>query len=179
MIAAKKDDSGQALVEMAVLLSLLAIFVFGTFDFGRAVYDGEVITNLSGEGSSLASRGATLPNAITAVVSDSDLNMASAGCVIMTSVTTGATAGSYVISGQATSTPCVSGSSRIGCYPVSPTCTGRATIPSQVQTILSTVPNSTVYVTEVFFAFTPASPIGGFLNNTNVLPTQLYSAAYF
>ena len=179
MIAMRKDDSGQALIELATVLSLLAIFVFGTFDFGRAVYDGEVIKNLSGEGSSLASRGASLPNAITAVVSDSDINMAAAGCVVMTTVTSGATPGSYVISGQASSNPCNSGSSRIGCYPVSSTCNARATIPTQIQTILTTVPNSTIYVTEVFFNFTPASPIGGFLNNANVLPAQLYSVAYF
>jgi hypothetical protein len=112
-------------------------------------------------------------------VSDSDINMAAAGCVVMTTVTSGATPGSYVISAQASSNPCNSGSSRIGCYPVSASCNARATIPTQIQTILTTVPNSTIYVTEVFFNFTPASPIGGFLNNANVLPAQLYSVAYF
>jgi Flp pilus assembly protein TadG len=179
MMVMRKDSSGQALIELSVVLSLLAIFAFGTFDFGRAVYDGEVIKNLSGEGSSLASRGSSLPNAVTAVVSDSDLDMTDNGCVIMSTVTNGATPGSYVISAQATSSPCVSASSRIGCYPVSQTCSAMATIPTQVQTVLTAMPNSTVYVTEVFYKFTAASPVGSFLHNSNVLPTQLYSVAYF
>ena len=51
-----KNTSGQTLVELALLMPILMIFVFGIVDFTRAVYDLEVITNLAGEGSAAASR---------------------------------------------------------------------------------------------------------------------------
>ena len=52
-----KEESGQALVELAFAFVLLCTFVFGIIDFGRAIYDVEVMKNLVGEGSSMASRG--------------------------------------------------------------------------------------------------------------------------
>ena len=51
------EESGQALVEISVVLLMLVVFVFAIIDYSRAIYDTQVIKNLSGEGSSLASRG--------------------------------------------------------------------------------------------------------------------------
>ena len=56
-----KEESGQALVELAFAFVLLCTFVFGIIDFGRAIYDVEVMKNLVGEGSSMASRSRTKP----------------------------------------------------------------------------------------------------------------------
>ncbi|HUK73995.1 MAG TPA: TadE/TadG family type IV pilus assembly protein [Candidatus Bathyarchaeia archaeon] len=190
MIPGKWNESGQAMVELALLLSLLAIFSLGIVDVSRAVYDSEVLRNLSGEGSNLASRGTSLPNTVTAVVNDScpsgacDLNLAVSGCVVVSSITcvtnaAGQCTSTYVITGQATSAACHGNTSRVGCYPASPTCNAQATIPTQVQTVLSTVSGYTVYSTEVFYNYSPVTSLGGFLNNNNVLPTQLYSVAYF
>lgn len=178
-------------MEMALLLPLLAIFSLGIVDVSRAIYDSEVLRNLSGEGSNLASRGTTLPNTVTAVTNDScpsggcDLNLATSGCVVVSSVTCALNSqnqctASYVLSGQAISSACNGNSSRVGCYPASQTCTTQATIPSQVQTVLSTAtPGYTVYVTEVFFDYSTITPLGTFLKNNNLLPTHLYSVAYF
>jgi len=180
----KRNESGQALIEIAVLLPLLCIFALGIVDVSRAVYDAEVIKNLSGEGSNLASRGTTLPNTVTAVTSDSDINITSYGCVVVSAVTCtlnteGQCTNAYVITGQAISSACNGNTSRVGCYPVSQTCTAAATVPSQVQTVLSTVPGYTVYATEVFFDYSSVTDLGNFLKTNNWLPTHLYSAAYY
>jgi len=179
----KRNESGQALIEIAVLLPLLAIFALGIVDVSRAAYDAEVIKNLSGEGSNLASRGTTPANTVTAVINDSDIPLSSSGCVIVSAVTcttnsSGQCTG-YVITGQAISAQCNGNSSRVGCYPASQTCTASATVPTQVQTVLSTVPGYTVYATEVFFDYTSVTDLGNFLTTNNWLPTHLYSAAYY
>ncbi len=184
MITRKWNESGQALIEMALLLPLLAIVALGIVDFSRAIYDAEVIKNLSGEGSNLASRGTTLADTVTAVTNDSDIPLSSSGCVIVSSVTctlnsSGQCTNAYVITGQAISAACNGNSSRVGCYPASPTCTASATVPTQVQTVLSTVPGYTVYSTEVFFDYTVVTDLANFLNGNNLLPTHLYSAAYY
>ena len=37
------DESGQALVELSFGLIMLCVFVFGIIDFGRGIYDVQVI----------------------------------------------------------------------------------------------------------------------------------------
>src|SRR5271166_3459056 len=63
-------DSGQALLEFAISATMMLTLVFGIIDFSRAIYIRELITNLTGEGSSMASRGTSLPNTAAAVVAD-------------------------------------------------------------------------------------------------------------
>lgn len=167
---------------MTLLLPMLLIFIFGIVDFSRALYDAEVVKNLSGEGSSLASRGTTLADTVTTVVGDagSDLNMGANGCVIVTSVIPTNNATTFTITGQAQSSPCNSAGSKFGCIPPPSTCTGQTrSLPPQVANVIFTNPNFTGYITEVYYNFTPVTPIGAFLKNNNLLPAQLYNAAYF
>jgi len=79
-------ESGQALIELSFALVILCVFVCGIIDFGRAIYDVQVMKNLVGEGSSMASRGTTLGNTVTTVTADAgkDLSMSTAGCVMVT-----------------------------------------------------------------------------------------------
>ena len=163
------------------MLPLLCVFVLGIVDFSRALYVAEVVRNLSGEGSSLASRGNPLTDTINTVVADAgaDLNMAANGCVIVSSVAL-ATATTYVITAQAKSSPCNNASSKLGCIPPPSSCTSQTTtLPSSVEAVISSNPNYTAYVTEVYYNFIPVTPIGAFLKNNNLLPTQLYSGAYY
>ena len=101
-----KEESGQALVELAFAFVLLCTFVFGIIDFGRAIYDVEVMRNLVGEGSSMASRSQTssLAATATAVATDAgaDLNISTLGCVIITAVTNNG-GGAVAVTGQAQS----------------------------------------------------------------------------
>jgi Flp pilus assembly protein TadG len=179
------NRSGQSLLELALLMPILMVFVFGIVDFTRALYDYEVITNLAGEGSAAASREQPtyFAQTVTAIMADADINMNTNGCVIITSVSAGATSG-YQVTAQAKSSPCNSTGSKIGCYPPPSSC-GSATIPTLVQQVLYQASNnphsSTTYVaaTEVYFNFTPITPVGYFLHNSSLLPTQLYAVAYY
>jgi Flp pilus assembly protein TadG len=173
----RQNNSGQALLELALIMPMLMIFVFGIVDYTRAIYDQEVITNLAGEGSSMASRGGGLAATVAAVWSDADIDMADNGCVIVTSVAS-PSSGSYKVTGQAYSTVCNSASSKIGCFPPPSGC-GNATIPTLVQTVVQTSTNPNAYITEVYFKFTPVTPVGAFLHVSNFLPSQLYSVAYY
>jgi len=178
----KRDQRAQALIEIAFLLPMLTVLVLGTVDYSRATYDEEVITNLAGEGSSLASRSggattASLSNAVTAVLADTDIDLADLGCVVVSAVTS-PSSGSYQLTGQVYSSTCNIGSSYVGCYPTSSKCASTAaTLPAGVQSVLTANSGQVVYVTEVFYKFNSATAVGKLV--TSVLPSQLYAVAYY
>jgi len=85
----RRSESGQAFIEFTFVVLMLIIMLFGLIDFGRAIYEHEVLTNLSREGANLASRNTSLASAAAAVVADSSLNLGgSNGFVIVSSVST-------------------------------------------------------------------------------------------
>ncbi len=163
----RSHESGQALVEFALSASLMLILVFGLVDFSRAIYIAQVIANLTGEGSSMASRGTTLADTATAVVAaSSPLNLGTNGEVIVSSVFNNNN--KIQLTGQV-SQGGMGAASLIGTV-----VGGTALLPASVVPQL----NQTVYVTEVFYSYKPITPIGGFLTGT-VLPSQLYDIAYY
>jgi len=173
----KRDQSAQALLEIAFLLPMLSVLVLGIADYSRAIYDTQVMTNLAGEGSSLASRGTTPANTVTAVLADTDIDLADLGCVVVSSVTS-PSSGSYQLTSQTYSSVCNIGKSYVGCYPAGSGCTSTAaTIPAGVQSVLTANSGQKVWVTEVFYKFNSATSIGKLL--TTALPSQLYSVAYY
>jgi len=160
-------DGGQAMVELALCATVLLVLVFGIVDFGRAIYTLEVITNLTGEGSALSSRGATLSDTVLAVEADSPpLAMGTSGCVIATQVYNDGTSGGVKVFAQV-SQCAISATSRIGAIG------HQATLPPGAVP----QPNQSVFVTEVFYAFAPITPVGKFLNV--VFPSQMYDVAYY
>jgi Flp pilus assembly protein TadG len=162
----RTDDSGQALVEFAIAVMMMLILVFGLIDFGRAIYDQQVITNLTGEGCSLSSRGTSLTDTATSVIASSaPLNLNASGRVIVTSVFNNN--GVLQVSGQVSQGGFVA-ASRIGVSG------GLAHLPT------AAIPqvNQTVFVTEVFYQYSALTPVGKLLS-TAIVPTQMYDVAYY
>jgi Flp pilus assembly protein TadG len=165
-----RSESGQAYIEFAFVVMMLAVMLFGLIDFGRFIYEKQVMVNLSREGSNLASRGTNLSNTVAAVLaSSSPLNLTIQGAgVIVTSVTNNGS-GQVFVKAQLAGGGVSSAASKVGSVG-SP-----ATIPA-VNTQLPPV-NQTLYVTEVFTSFRSITPIGNLLKIT--LPKTNYDAAYF
>lgn len=164
----KSAHRGQAAVEFAIIATVLLVLLLALVDFSRALYSLQVMVGLTRQGSNLASRGDSLTEAAASVVSgDSPLNLTNNGEVIVTSVTN--TAGVNEITGQASQ----GGTTNIS--KIGTTVGARATIPTSATTMLQ--PGQTIYITEVFYTYTPITPIGNFVRM--VMPSTLYEAAYF
>lgn len=163
-----RRERGQALVEFAAVSMVLLMLVFGLIDFSRAIYDQQVMKGLTRQGSNLASRGTDLPTSVSSVVTGSaPLNLNAEGYCIITSVAN--QNGFYKITGQVASGG-VPANSRIGQGVGNP-----ATVPPAAIPILQL--NQTIYITEVFYAYQPVTPIGKLI--TAKLPSDLYDVAYF
>lgn len=180
-ISFAQEESGQALIEMTVITTLLCVIVLGIVDYGRALYDVEVMKNLAGEGSSMASRGTTAQLTTQTVVTEagSDINLSSSGCVIETVVTN--QSGTLTITDQQSS--CGTSStyrSKIGCLQGVGGCQSSSpTLSTYASTALNTeATGSSLYVTEVYHTFSPITPILSFLGSA-AIPSQFYAAAYY
>src|SRR5580700_10063846 len=103
-----RHESGQALVELSLVTLLLVSLTFGLIDFYRALYEKEVLTNLSREAANEAARGSgtttlqIMSNAMASVANSSEefaLNFTNTnGKIIITAVTN--YNASYVVSQQ-------------------------------------------------------------------------------
>lgn len=161
-------ETGQALVEFALIAFLLFVLVFGLIDFSRAIYDQQVMKGLTRQGSNLASRGTDLTTSANSVITGAaPLNLNSNGKVIITSIAN--VNGFYKITGQV-SAGGIQATSKIGSGVGNP-----ATVPPAAAPILQA--NQTIYVTEVFYTYQPITPIGKLV--TVNMPSMLYDAAYF
>jgi Flp pilus assembly protein TadG len=162
------DQSGQAMLEFAIIASLVIVLVFAVIDFGRAFNQLQELVGLTRQGSNLASRGTSLTDSATAVVAgDAPLNLNTSGEVIMTSVSNNASGN--IITGQV-SKGGLTMTSRVG--------TGvgaTATLPAAAVAMLQ--PGQTIYITEVFYTYQSITPISALLNI--VMPSTLYQVAYF
>lgn len=174
-----RQESGQALVELSFAFVVLSVFVFGIIDLGRAIIAADYMKGLSGESCRMVSRTASNAAAASHVVSwaGSKVDLANQGCVIITTVTN--SGGTIQITDQ--SSQCaIHVTSAIGCLKGQAGClTSTPTLPASATSVLQNeVSGSSLYITEIFYNYSPASPIGALLPS-GALPSQLYSVSYF
>jgi Flp pilus assembly protein TadG len=172
-----RHESGQALVELSLVTLLLVSLTFGLIDFYRALYEKEVLVNLSREAANEAARGTgtttlqIISNAVASVASSSEpftLNATTTNGLLIVTAVTNYNSG-YVISQQVKEGKLVA-SSKIGS-----TVGGAATLPTETTPILQA--NHTVYVAEIFYAYSPITPIGKLIKAA--LTNRFYDVAYF
>jgi Flp pilus assembly protein TadG len=164
-----EDERGAALIELALCLSLLLTMTFGLIDFSLILFDKQEMSGITRQGSDLASRGTSLTDTVTALGTQGEsLNIGTKGRIIVTAVAD--VNNKPQIVDQAESPTGISVSSAIGTGVGNP-----ASMPSSANTVLQA--GQTIYVTEVFYSFTPITPIQKLLKIT--LASTLYEAAYF
>lgn len=164
------NERGQALLEFVICLLMLLVLVFGLIDISRAISDAQVMSGLTRQGSNLASRGTSLQETVTALVTQgSSMDVGTQGKIIVTSVADDVN-GTPKITGQAESSGGISVTSKVGSGTGQP-----ASMPATANPVLQK--GQTIYVTEVFYSYHPITPIGSLLKLA--LPSRLYSAAYF
>jgi len=172
----RRHERGASLLELALLLPILVVLAFGVIDLGRLIHARLVVTNVSREGGSLASRdlqlgstpGTTLVDMLLASASPFDLS-GSQGRIYVTKIKAGMT--------LADPLPRIDTRLQGGNYNVSSSIGG---IVGQVPTGLS----STMYnhlrfepapqnapditelsVVEVFYHYRPITPLPNFVQN--------------
>lgn len=163
----RQRQSGQAMVEFVFVLFMLLVLIFALIDFGRVIFDRQVLVNLSREGSNLASRGTSLNDSLTAVINSSNpLDFQNRGYVIITSI--------YNNNGTNT----VNGQVKQGGHSMPSRVWksgGSINLPATPVQLPRT--NRTLFVTEVFYQYNAITPVGKMLNF--LMPTNLYDVAYF
>jgi Flp pilus assembly protein TadG len=167
-----EDEGGAAIVELALCLSMLLVMVFGLVDFSQMIYDHQMMSGLTRQGSNLALRGGvTLQQVVTALeVQGAPMNIGTKGRIIVTAVWNDPTTGNPVIEDQYESPSGIAATSVIG--------TGKgnsAAVPAGATSLLNA--GQILYVTEVFYSYSPMTPVGGFIKKS--LASTLYESAYF
>ena len=164
-ITSLRAESGQALVEFALLLPFLTLMIFGLIEFGRGIDEKHSLATLSREAALLAARGTSLDSVAQAVIDNGgDIRLDINGGSVASEVEI--TRKSAIVRQQVVSSG-FEGASRLGA--VGDTAAGLVDI--------GLIEGSTVYVVEVFYHHTSIAPLGRLFNVA--VPTVLYERAVF
>jgi Flp pilus assembly protein TadG len=166
------NKKGQAVVELAIILPLLALLLLGVFDFSRAIHAKNIIINVSREGANLVSRSSLANQNImnTLAYTAQPLNLQSNGMIYVT-VLNGVNNGNPTIQSQAgwaSSNLRNSITSRLG-TPANPNATTLASL-----AVLGLQTGQTANVVEVFYNYQSIFSVG-----KRMLRSQLYSRSIF
>jgi Flp pilus assembly protein TadG len=188
-----RDQSGQSVVEMAMVLPLCVTLALGVIELGYALLDQHVVTKLSREGSNLISRDSSPDFAYQALESmrTGNIDFLSTSKVIFTVVkqpTSGSNSGVNVVAVRRTAGASVGSGSAITCGGCSADLGSSpdyaAADPDNNSSLRVTGgvpagsigPGGWLYITEIYSnhpLITPFDRLG------IAVPTSLYSIAYF
>jgi len=187
-------DTGQSLVEFALVLPLLIVLALGVVEVSWALLDNHVLTKLSREGSNLISRDTSLQDAATAMrsMSSRPLDFNNGSRLIFSVLKKGATTGTSNFDkvilyqrhefGTLSGVKSVLGTRGSGAFRGAPefeAINSDSDVRLQVINVpanLSLVRGGMLYVTEIFTTHPAITPLDRF---GVTLPNTLYSVAYF
>jgi hypothetical protein len=170
------DNQGASLIELALLLPILVVLAFGVIDFGRLIHARLVVTNVSREGGSLACRDLKSPADLISMLQSSatPFDLKNQGRIYVIKIKAGYDATTHVL-------PYIAIKNYDGSYNVSSSITGSVGDPPgglssalydhlRYKTANKTSDISEINVVEVFYRYTPITPLPNFIQNL-VLPT--------
>ena len=183
----RRRESGQALCEFALTLPILMALVLGVIELGYALFQTQLITSMSREGSNLISRQVTIGDAEAALETMSPIVRFDTNSALILSVVKLGVGGAnkdVPIIVQRHSVGSFAGSSVLGNPPQSaygawpdytalyPDTDGSIRVSGALPNGLTLTPGESVYVTEIFTQRTSIVPF-------MPLPNTLYQSAYF
>ena len=164
------------MVEFCFILLTLIVLAYGLMDFCVAIYEKQLIVNLTREGANLSARGSggspeqVMTNALDAIMQEATpLNLSTnspSGLLILTSVTNNPSG--YFVKQQLKS-GLLSAQSKVGRSGVG----GSAVLPNSIVA----QPGHYVYVAEIFYKFNVPAPLKTLINIS--ITNQFYDVAYF
>jgi hypothetical protein len=177
-----EDERGAAFIELALCLPIMFVLVFGLIDFSMIIFDNQMLSGISRQGSDLAARDAFGSENLQPIVSaletqGSSLNIGTKGWIIVTEVADATDSTGNLISNdpiivdQAESQTGIAETSATAAWVSNPA----KYLPANAATVLNA--GQRLYVTEVFYSYSPMTPVGGFLKTS--LASTLYDVAYF
>lgn len=164
----KSNERGIALLELAVIIPLLCIFVFAIIDFGRLVQARLTITNVSREGGDLASRDIDSGSDLCALLqsSASPLDLNTSGKIYISTIQSGTSA--------ALPDPTVASQYSSGSLTVSSSVGNSipqlGVSPAMYNHLVYNAGNKTsdisqLTIVEVFYNYQPITPLPNFIQN--------------
>jgi Flp pilus assembly protein TadG len=193
VIAARRGERGQSVVEFAIALPFVTLLALGLVELSAALLDQHVITRLAREGSNLISRDTSLQDAVTALrgMSTRPVNFDNGSSRVILSVvknvaTTGAANYNKPVLYQRVQYGALAAVSQLhtrgaGSFGSAPdyqaansdndTSLQVTNLPTGVLTL-----GGMLYVTEIYSAHPVMTPLDNFGLH---VPRQLYSIAYF
>jgi Flp pilus assembly protein TadG len=158
-------ESGQAAVELGLLLPFLVILVCGVVEFGRLIEMNHAASTLVREGANVASRGATMNEALTVTRENQSANgLGTEGGVIVTRVQVDdgvPRVVAQVANGDYAERSRVGGPDSVATPYVSADLTE----------------GHTYYAVELFVPYAPVTPLRNLLDD--VVPAEIYDRALF
>lgn len=174
----RRIERGASALELALLLPILVVLIFGIIDLGRLIHARLVVTNVSREGGSLASRDIQTGNNLIAMLQSSatPFDLASQGRVYVTKIKGGVSRNAPL--------PYIDSRYNGGAYAVSSSIGGNVgqtptgflqTSPLWNHLVYEPAPQGTsdiaeINVVEVFYHYRPITPLPGFIQN--MFPTN-------